>query len=305
MHRLSLCVARRARLVSARPIQDQHARALHLHQRRSPRARLHRCDARRARPRRRPLCAGDLAAVLAAPTIAGFAGRPYAEVAVEVIRPFVGDAIADADLVAHGARGLRHASAIRRSRRSRSSAPSTFVLELFHGPTLAFKDVAMQFLGAADGSRAGRARRAHHHRGRDLRRHRRRRGRGLPRPRAASTSSCSFRTAASPTCSGGMMTTAERRQRPCARDRRHLRRLPGDREGPVQPSRLPRPRAALRRQLDQLGAHRRADRLLLHRRGRARRAAPQGRVHRADRQFRRRLRRLCRASAWACRSTGW
>ena len=31
-------------------------------------------------------------------TIAGFAGRPYAEVAVEVIRPFVGDVIAEHDL---------------------------------------------------------------------------------------------------------------------------------------------------------------------------------------------------------------
>ena len=85
-----------------------------------------------------------------------------------------------------------------------------------------------------------------------------------------------------------------RRQRPCARDRRHLRRLPGDREGPVQPPRLPRPGAALGRQLDQLGAHRRAGGLLLHRRGRARRAASQGRVHGADRQFRRHLRRLRR-----------
>src|SRR6476660_9325589 len=35
---------------------------------------------------------------LDADTIAGFAGRPYAEVAVEVIRPFVGDAIAEHDL---------------------------------------------------------------------------------------------------------------------------------------------------------------------------------------------------------------
>ena len=31
-------------------------------------------------------------------TIAGFAGKPYAEVAVDVIRPFVGSGIADADL---------------------------------------------------------------------------------------------------------------------------------------------------------------------------------------------------------------
>ena len=68
---------------------------------------------------------------------------------------------------------------------------------------------------------------------------------------------------------------------------------------------LPRPGAALRRQLDQLGAHRRAGGLLLHRRGDARRAASQGRLHGADRQFRRHLRGLCRRSAWACRSTGW
>ena len=70
-----------------------------------------------------------------------------------------------------------------------------------------------------------------------------------------------------------MMTTRHRRQRACARDRRHLRRLPGAGEGHVQPPRLPRPGAALRRQFDQLGAHRRAGGLLLHRRGRARRAA--------------------------------
>ena len=35
---------------------------------------------------------------LEAETIAGFAGRPYAEVAADVIRPFVGDAIAEHDL---------------------------------------------------------------------------------------------------------------------------------------------------------------------------------------------------------------
>ncbi len=78
-------------------------------------------------------------------TIAGFAGRPYAEVAVEVIRPFVGDSIPEADLSrltreAYGT--FRHPAVAPLSQ----FGASTFLLELFHGPTLAFKDVAMQLL---------------------------------------------------------------------------------------------------------------------------------------------------------------
>src|SRR5260221_4670416 len=77
--------------------------------------------------------------------ISGFAGRPYAEVAIEVIRPFVGDQISEADLSrlaqeAYGA--FRHPAVVPVSQ----FGPSTFLLELFHGPTLAFKDVAMQLL---------------------------------------------------------------------------------------------------------------------------------------------------------------
>jgi len=83
---------------------------------------------------------------LDAGTIASFAGRPYAEVAVEVIRPFVGGAIPECDL----ARMTREAYG---RFRHPAVAPlmqfgaSDFLLELFHGPTLAFKDLAMQLLG--------------------------------------------------------------------------------------------------------------------------------------------------------------
>ncbi|MBV8793052.1 MAG: threonine synthase [Pseudolabrys sp.] len=83
--------------------------------------------------------------LLDAGTIAGFAGRPYAEVALDVLRPFVAGSIADADLArltneAYG--GFRHPATVPLVQLS----PSTFVLELFHGPTLAFKDLAMQLL---------------------------------------------------------------------------------------------------------------------------------------------------------------
>jgi len=82
---------------------------------------------------------------LSAETIVGFAGRPYAEVAVEVIRPFVGDTISEAELsrLAREAYGtFRHPAVVPIAQ----FGANTFLLELFHGPTLAFKDVAMQFL---------------------------------------------------------------------------------------------------------------------------------------------------------------
>src|SRR2546421_1644566 len=78
-------------------------------------------------------------------TIAGFFGRPYWEVAVDVIRPFVGDEIADADLgrMANEAYAtFRHPAVVP----LRQIGPHQFLLELFHGPTLAFKDVAMQLI---------------------------------------------------------------------------------------------------------------------------------------------------------------
>jgi threonine synthase len=82
---------------------------------------------------------------LSAGTIAGFFGRPYWEVAVEVIRPFVAGEISEADLgrMANEAYAtFRHPAVVPLSQIN----PHQFVLELFHGPTLAFKDVAMQLL---------------------------------------------------------------------------------------------------------------------------------------------------------------
>ena len=84
--------------------------------------------------------------VLARETIQGFAGRPYAEVAKAVLGPLTGGEIPPADL----SRMIDEAYA---SFRHPAVCPlvqlddNLFLLELFHGPTLAFKDVAMQLLG--------------------------------------------------------------------------------------------------------------------------------------------------------------
>jgi threonine synthase len=82
---------------------------------------------------------------IAPETILSLAGRPYAEVAVEIIRRFADDSISDGDLarMAHEAYGdFRHPAVVPLVQFD----VNTFALELFHGPTLAFKDLAMQLL---------------------------------------------------------------------------------------------------------------------------------------------------------------
>lgn len=82
---------------------------------------------------------------LDAATIAGFAGKPYAEVAFSVLEPFVAGEIADDELrrmIGEAYGTFRHPAVTPLVQ----LAPGHFVLELFHGPTLAFKDVAMQLL---------------------------------------------------------------------------------------------------------------------------------------------------------------
>jgi len=77
--------------------------------------------------------------------IAGFAGRPYAEVAARVIGAFAGEAVAPEALSAMCAEAYAtfHHPAVAPLTQI---GPDSFIAELFHGPSLAFKDVAMQIL---------------------------------------------------------------------------------------------------------------------------------------------------------------
>jgi threonine synthase len=84
------------------------------------------------------------------------AGRSYPDLATELIRPFVGGEIPDAELSAltgSAYAGFGH----------KSVAPlvqideNLWLMELFHGPTLAFKDVALQMLGRLFQRSLGRA----------------------------------------------------------------------------------------------------------------------------------------------------
>lgn len=77
--------------------------------------------------------------------IGALAGRPFPEVAVEVIHPFTGDTLQRDELLAmakdaYATFGHPAVTPLVQI------GSNTWVLELFHGPTLAFKDVAMQLL---------------------------------------------------------------------------------------------------------------------------------------------------------------
>jgi threonine synthase len=84
--------------------------------------------------------------VLPPDVIAGFAGRRYADVAKTVMGALIDGDIPSPDLdrmVEEAYAGFRHPAVCPLVQ----IGDNLFVLELFHGPTLAFKDLAMQLLG--------------------------------------------------------------------------------------------------------------------------------------------------------------
>ena len=83
---------------------------------------------------------------LSADDIAAMAGKSYEDIAYSVMRPYIGDTFTDAefrDLIAKAYAGFGHDARAPMVQ----LGPNHFLLELFHGPTLAFKDFAMQIIG--------------------------------------------------------------------------------------------------------------------------------------------------------------
>ncbi len=84
--------------------------------------------------------------VLAPAELRAMRGLAYAEIAFRVISPFVGEAIGSETLkriVEAAYRGFDH----RAVAPLKQLGPELWLLELFHGPTLAFKDYALQLVG--------------------------------------------------------------------------------------------------------------------------------------------------------------
>ena len=80
------------------------------------------------------------------PDIVALAGLPYEEIALRVMQPFVGDSFSNEDLgdaIQTAYSGFGHAARAPLVQ----LGPNHHLLELFHGPTLAFKDFAMQLIG--------------------------------------------------------------------------------------------------------------------------------------------------------------
>ena len=78
--------------------------------------------------------------------IAALAGLSYEETAFRVMKPFLGDVFTDEEfkgIINRAYAGFRHDARAPLVQ----LGPNHFLMELFHGPTLAFKDFAMQLIG--------------------------------------------------------------------------------------------------------------------------------------------------------------
>jgi len=84
--------------------------------------------------------------VMSAGDIEALAGLTYEEQAFRVMRPFIDDAFTDAEFEAIIARAYASFGHDARAPLVQLGT-NHFLLELFHGPTLAFKDFAMQLIG--------------------------------------------------------------------------------------------------------------------------------------------------------------
>jgi threonine synthase len=83
---------------------------------------------------------------LEADALRALRGRSYGEIATAVVAPFIGDAIertALERLIERAYAGFGHSAVAP----LKQLGPELWLLELFHGPTLAFKDYALQLVG--------------------------------------------------------------------------------------------------------------------------------------------------------------
>jgi len=83
---------------------------------------------------------------LDAASLRALRGRSYAEIAGAVVAPFIGEALSAVELqrlVVTAYRAFDHAAVAP----LKELGPELWLMELFHGPTLAFKDYALQLVG--------------------------------------------------------------------------------------------------------------------------------------------------------------
>lgn len=84
--------------------------------------------------------------MFSADEIAALEGLPYEDVALRIVTPFVGDSFSQDELKGAIARAYAGFDHVARAPLVQL-APGHHLLELFHGPTIAFKDFAMQLIG--------------------------------------------------------------------------------------------------------------------------------------------------------------